>query len=123
MKTLLLLLGIACLTLMIGCSDDDDDSTVEPSLDISGTWNVSIDGVGSGSMTLQQSGSNVTGTLNAAGESAAFNGSISGNTLNGTVTHPLLSNAEVSVTFNGDNSFAGTYSSDQGSGSFSGSMK
>ena len=78
MKSLNWLLAITCITLM-GCATG---AARPPSVDVTGTWAgdwVGAGAVGSGpvTMTLQQTGANVTGEI-VAGGGSPFSGPVTG---------------------------------------------
>jgi hypothetical protein len=86
---------------------------------LSGTWSGQYSGANQGTFTLtwQQSGSNLTGTINISevGAPSGINGTVSGNTITfGTV-------GTAAVTYSGTvsgNSMSGTYQSPSGSGTW-----
>jgi len=78
MKHIIWLLAITCIT-FVGCATG---STKPPSVDVTGTWAgdwVGAGAVGSGpvTMTLQQTGANVTGEV-VAGGGSPFSGPVTG---------------------------------------------
>lgn len=75
------------MLLTTGCESSGDDTSQEPAaVDVTGIWSYSNSIGESGTLTLDQSGNDVTGNLSVIGTSVAISGTVSGNTFtfNGT---------------------------------------
>ena len=95
-----------CLT---GCEGDDDGSVDAASVDVTGTWHLSVSGV---VFTITQSGSSVSGSgYDGNGDTFTVSGSVSGNVFTGRGDYAQNGMwAEWTVTVSG-NTMTGSYTS------------
>jgi len=82
-KTLRLLLLGSLITTLSGCAGSTSPSASAGPADVSGTWmGGTVTGTRHGTLQLQQTGTNVTGTLAGAGVSdGPINGTVGGDTI------------------------------------------
>ncbi len=117
-KIFVAVLVFLALGFLSSCGDGDSGSSSPPTVDVTDTWTgswFSRNGVNGGSATLNatQSGASVTGSVSFSGSpcfaSGAFSGSVSGNTVRGSITAGGI-RVDVALTITG-NSASGTYNS------------
>ena len=123
-------LALVCTVVLFGgagCEDDSGGSeAAAPSVDVTGTW-VATTSVGeSATLTMTQSGGNVTGTFfSSFGSEGTLSGSVSGNTVRLTLNETNFDRivTQVKGTVEG-NSMSGTLTqSDGDSASFTASKR
>ncbi len=122
--------ALVCVVVVFGVAGCEDDSggseAAAPSVDITGTWVATTSARESATLTLLQSGGNVTGAFfSSFGSEGTLSGSVSGNTVRLTLTETNFDRivTKVKGTVEG-NTMRGTLTqSDGGSASFTASKR